>query len=144
MAQAEFRDVLSVVKDRLYTTITQYEKYPSFVDGCKSVSVDRKSPSRVRVTYHVNLMSQELHYVLDHQEDSESGRVEWSLVESNFFKKNTGKWELKTLSGGKTEVCYSLDVEFKIPVPGFILNKLVKGSLPSMVKSFEKQANGRG
>jgi len=142
MAQAEYHDVLSVGKDKLLSAITRYENYPQFIDGCKSVEVKRQPSGVVRVSYHVNLMSQDVMYTLDHHENRETGCVEWSLVESNFFKKNNGKWEVKPAGTGKTDVLYSLEVEFKVPVPGFILNRLVKGSLPGMVKSFEKQANG--
>lgn len=140
MAQAEFREVLSVDKDKLLSVITTYEAYPEFVEGCKAVQVQRNSDGSSRVTYQVTVMSQDISYTLDHREDSSQGTVQWKLVESNFFKKNDGKWEIKQAGKGKSDVVYSLDVEFKVPVPGFILNRLVKGSLPGMVKSFEKQA----
>ena len=139
MAQTEFREVLSVDKDKLLSVITRYEEYPGFVEGCTSVEVNR-SEGKVRVSYHVNIMSQDVKYTLDHFEDPTSGKVEWQLVESNFFKKNNGRWEVKPAGSGKSDVLYALDVEFKVPVPGFILNRLVKGSLPGMVRSFEKQA----
>jgi len=41
---------------------------------------------------------------------------------------------------GKTDVLYELEIEMNFPVPGLIMNRLVKGSLPSMVKGFVKQA----
>jgi len=140
MAQAEFHEVLSVDKDKLFGTITRYEDYPKFVEGCASVNIEKRIPGSVRVQYHISMMSQDIHYTLDHKEDPENGIVEWSLVESNLFKKNDGKWVLKPTGAGKSDVLYAIEVEFKIPVPGFILNRLVKGNLPGMVKSFEKQA----
>ena len=142
MAHAEYRDVLSVEKSKLLCAITQYENYPEFIEGCKSVKVERQPSGVVRVSYHVNLMSKDVMYTLDHRENEDAGTVEWKLVESNFFKKNNGQWEVKPAGTGKADVLYRLEVEFKVPVPGFILNRLVKGSLPGMVKSFEKQANG--
>jgi coenzyme Q-binding protein COQ10 len=140
MGQAEFRDTLKVDQNKLYSVVTHYESYPEFVEGCTSTHVKRESDHRVQVKYEVNVMSKNIEYTLEHREDPKNGRVEWSLIESNFFKKNSGKWELRPLGEGKTEVLYSIDLEFKVPVPGFILNRLVKGSLPSMVKSFEEQA----
>jgi len=140
MAQAEFREVLSVDREKLFSVIEHYEDYPQFVDGCEAVSVERLSDEVIRVHYKVNIMSQDVRYTLDHKGNRETGKLEWSLVESNFFKRNKGCWELKPAGTGKTDVLYSLEIEFKVPVPGFILNKLVKNSLPGMVKSFEKQA----
>jgi ribosome-associated toxin RatA of RatAB toxin-antitoxin module len=139
MAQAEIREVLPVAKDKLWEAIVRYEDYPKFVDGCTRVKVERKATGHARVTYNVSMMK-DVTYTLDHKEDKEKGTVEWTLVDSDTFKKNTGRWELKDAGAGKTEAQYKLEVEFKIPVPGFILNGLVKKSLPAMVKSFEKQA----
>lgn len=141
MAQTEFHDILSVDKEKLISVITRYEEYPQFVEGCKAVKVSPLSEGKIRVEYQVNVMSQNVTYTLDHWEDRQSGKVEWELVDSNFFKKNNGWWIVKSLGNGKSDVMYALDVEFKVPVPGFILNRLVKSSLPGMVKSFEKQAS---
>lgn len=143
MAQAEVHEVLSVAKDKMWDAIVRYEEYPKFVDGCTSIQVERKGPGHARVTYHVSLMK-DVTYTLDHKEDKDKGIVEWTLVESDFFKKNVGRWELKDAGAGKTDVLYSLEVEFKIPVPGFILSGLIKKSLPAMVKSMEKQAKSHG
>jgi len=140
MAQTEFRDVLAVDKEKLLSVITSYEDYPQFIEGCTEAHVQERADGRARVTYRVNVMSQDVNYTLDHFEDPSTGQIRWSLVDSNFFKKNDGHWEVKSLGNGKSDVVYALDVEFKVPVPGFILNRLVKGSLPGMVRSFEKQA----
>ena len=139
MAQAENHEVLPVAKDKLWDAIVRYEDYPKFVDGCTGVKVERKADGHARATYKVSMMK-DVTYTLDHKESKDQGVVEWNLVDSDFFKKNTGRWELKDVGGGKTDVKYMLDVEFKMPVPGFILNGLVKKSLPGMIKSFEKQA----
>jgi ribosome-associated toxin RatA of RatAB toxin-antitoxin module len=139
MAHAEHREVLNVPFQKLWSVITKYEDYPSFVEGCTKVVVDRSKPGNVRATYSVSMMK-DITYTLDHREDQAQGRIEWTYVDSDFFKANSGHWLLKDLGNGKTDATYSLDVDFKIPVPGFILNRLVKGSLPGMVKSFEKKA----
>jgi ribosome-associated toxin RatA of RatAB toxin-antitoxin module len=141
MALAEFHEVVNVDKDKLFAVITRYEDYPSFVSGCSSVKVERKGAGQARVKYQVNMM-RELHYTLDHKEDAVAGKVSWTMVESDLLKKNTGGWELKSVGPGKTDVKYQIDIEFNISVPGFILKKLISGSLPSMVKSFVQKAGG--
>jgi ribosome-associated toxin RatA of RatAB toxin-antitoxin module len=139
MAEAEFHQVLLIDRDKLFQAITSYENYPKFVEGCTGVQVERKGPGQAKVTYRVSMMK-DIVYTLEMTEDNAAGVVRWSLVDSDFFKKNNGVWELKEAGPGKTDVRYKLDVEFKISVPGFILNRMVKGNLPGMVKSFEKQA----
>jgi ribosome-associated toxin RatA of RatAB toxin-antitoxin module len=139
MAQAEIHEVISVDKDKFFETVTRYENYPQFVDGVHSVKVERKGPGKARVSYQMEMMGQEIQYVLDHVEDAAAGTVEWTLVESNFMKKNVGRWDIKAAGAGKADVRYALEIEFKVPVPGFILNRVVKGRLPQMLKEFEKQ-----
>lgn len=139
MAKAEIQETLAVSRDRLYSVITQYEDYPKFVEGCKEVNVKRNGSGETRVTYHVSMIK-DISYTLDHREDGKKNRLEWNLVESDFMKSNTGFWELKDLGNGKTEIRYGVEIEFKFPVPSLILNRLIKGSLPAMVKSFEKRA----
>ena len=139
MAQAEFHQVLSVSKDKLWDAITRYEDYPKFVEGCTSVKVERKAAGHARVTFHVSMMK-DVVYTLDQKEDKDQGLIEWTLVESDAFKKNSGRWKLTDAGTGKTDTHYNVELDFKIPVPGFILNGLIKKNLPVLVKSFEKQA----
>ena len=139
MAQAEITETLGVDRDKFFQAVVKYEDYPQFVDGCSRVSVDRSDPSRPKVTYFVSMMK-DISYTLEHTEDAATGRVTWSLVSSDFFKKNIGHWEIDSAGPGKVKVKYVIDIEFKFPVPGLILNKLVKGSLPSMLRNFEKKA----
>ena len=139
MATAEFKEVLPVDRDRLYAAIIRYEDYPKFVEGCTKVVVDRKPGGKVRCTYHISMMK-DVVYTLDHVENQEKGEVHWKLVDSDTFKMNQGRWKIKSAGEGKTDVDYQVDVEFKIPVPSFLLNRIVKGSLPAMMKGFQKQA----
>lgn len=142
MAQAQFQAVLNVDFERLYQVITQYEKYPEFVDGCNKVKILKSGKNENVVEYHIHLLK-ELSYTLTHRENPDSGRVEWELLKSDFLTLNKGFWQLKKGTENetdKTHVEYQIEIDFKFPVPGFILNRLIKGSLPSMVKNYEERA----
>ncbi len=142
MAKADIHEVLNVDRDKLFATITRYEDYPEFVEGCTGVKVERKGPGEARVTYNVSMMK-DIVYTLDLKEDNAAGTITWTLAESDVFKKNSGAWKIKSAGDGKTDIVYEVELEFKIMVPNMILNRLVKGSLPSMVKNFEKRAQSR-
>ena len=142
MAQAEHVESLNVGKDDLFAAITRYEDYPQFVTGVTKVEVERKGPGRARVTYHVSMMK-DVVYTLDHEEDAAQGVIVWKLVKSDFFKTNNGRWEIKPEGADKCHVKYSLEADFSIPVPGFILKRMIKGNLPDMVKSFENRAKSQ-
>lgn len=139
MAKAQIQEILPVTKKSFFTVISRYEDYPQFVEGCTSVKVERKGVGKARVTFHVTLMK-DITYTLDMVEDEAQGTLSWSLVSSDFFKKNSGTWIVKEIEKDQCDIKYGLEVDFKVPVPNFILNRMVSGSLPSMLKSFEKQA----
>ena len=68
--------------------------------------------------------------------------VNWSLVSGDMMKINNGKWTLKDLGQARTEVTYSLEVEFKgfLPGLGLIEKTLVNTNLPLAMKAFAKKA----
>lgn len=139
MAEASKTITMDVPRDRLWSVITDYEKYAEFVDGVSKVKIVSRETGKVRVEYAISLLSKDITYTLDHAEQGPD-KMSWSLIDSNIMKANSGGWTLKDLGGGKTEVTYSLALDFKIYVPGMILNGLVKSSLPKMLESFEKRA----
>jgi ribosome-associated toxin RatA of RatAB toxin-antitoxin module len=70
-------------------------------------------------------------------------KVSWTLDSGDLFKKNDGEWKLKDLGNGKTEVTYSLDLDFKMFAPSSILSALTSKNLPIMMESFFKRAKSR-
>ena len=140
MAKAEYTQVVNVPLQTFYDTVVDYEAYPKFVDGCKKVEVKRDSDNKAIVKYSVSMI-RDLRYTLEQNENRDEGKMSWKLIESDTQKANEGLWTLKSVEDGKkTEVTYAIDIEFNIAVPSFILGKLVKSSLPMMVRGFEKHA----
>ncbi len=140
MAHAEIEKVLDVSKEKLYQVITDYPKYVDFVEGMKKVSTRKNSDGTVTCDYDLNTMGKEIRYSILLKENESEGSIEWSLIESNFFKKNNGGWKLEAVGKNQVKVKYWLDVEFGISVPSFILGGLVKKSLPGMMDSFYERA----
>ncbi len=134
MAKASKTVEVNVPIQKFWDVIVDYEKYSEFVDGVSSVKVHSKS----KIEYRIELLGKDIHYTLEHHE-SAPNHMHWKMIDSNIFKSNDGSWELKDLGNGKTEVTYSLELEFKIYVPGMVLNGLVKSTLPKMISQFEER-----
>lgn len=139
MAEASKTVEVAVPRERFWDVIVDYPKYPEFVDGVSKVKILASGAGKTRIEYGINLLGKDISYTLDHFEDGPA-TMRWELVEGNILKANNGSWVLKDLGGGRTEVTYSLALEFKIYVPGMVLNGLVKSTLPKMIESFEKRA----
>ncbi|HVJ66093.1 MAG TPA: SRPBCC family protein [Bdellovibrionota bacterium] len=145
MASAELTEVIDLPIRSLFAAITDYDNYPKFVTGMKSVAVSGGGQNKV-VSFDLEMMKR-FQYSVNMREsfDEASGQAEvsWSIKEPGLFKVNNGCWKLKSLGPDKTQVTYSLDVEFSFGVPGFILNGLVKKNIPANIKSFSQWARNK-
>lgn len=141
MAQVVRDKTMKVTSKALFDTITDFKSYPKFLPEVKSAEVKSGgSPKKKLVTFEIEVVKR-FSYTLEFL-ISEPSTVSWKLVDSNFFKTNEGKWELKE-KGKSTDVHYELEVGFGFFVPGFITKTLTEVNLPKMFDSFEKEAMSR-
>jgi ribosome-associated toxin RatA of RatAB toxin-antitoxin module len=140
MARAERTEVYDVSPEKFYQAIVDYRSYPDFVEGVRSIDVQTETADGSMVKFNLSLIK-EISYVLKlaHRPNQE---VSWSLVSGDLMKVNNGRWTLKDLGNGKTEVTYFLEVELKgfFPGLGMIEKTLVNTNLPLTMKAFGKKA----
>ena len=141
MANATRTEIVDVEINKLYEVITDYAKYPDFVDGVSSIKVLSQNETSAKVEYCVNMIKS-FKYTLTITQVKPT-KVSWVLESGDLFKKNDGMWSMKDLGGGKTEVTYSLEVDFKMFAPNSILTALTQKNLPVMMESFFKKAKAR-
>jgi ribosome-associated toxin RatA of RatAB toxin-antitoxin module len=140
MATATRTEVVDVDINKLYDVIVDYAKYPSFVDGVSDVKVISQSETSAKVEYSVNMIKSFKYTLATSQ--TRPTKISWTLDSGDLFKKNAGEWKLKDLGNGKTEVTYTLEVDFKMFAPNSILTALTQKNLPVMMESFFKRAKG--
>jgi coenzyme Q-binding protein COQ10 len=140
MAKAERTETYDVPAEKLYQAIIDYKNYPKFVDGVSKVEVSDESDAGAQVKMFINIIK-EISYTIKLKHEKNKV-VSWSLVTGDYMKSNNGRWTLKDLGNGKTEVTYSLEVELKgfIPGLGMIEKTLVSTNLPMTMKAFAKRA----
>lgn len=141
MAQATRTETVDIEINKLYETIIDYAKYPEYVDGVNAIKILSQNETSAKVEYSLNIIKTFKYIVNTKQE--KPNRVSWSLDSGDLFKKNNGEWKLKDLGNGKTEVTYSLDLDFKLFAPSSILTSLTEKNLPSMMKAFFNRAKAR-
>lgn len=140
MAEASLTKVLACTKDQLKKVIMDYEHYPQHLEGIDKASIVADKGKSKDVLFQLNLIKT-FTYTLRLTETDEG--VSWVLVEGDLFKKNDGSWKLKPVEGGKkVEATYSLNLDFKMFVPGMVTKKLAGSQLPSMMQEFERWAQG--
>jgi len=141
MATASRTEIVDVDINKLYDVIVDYASYADFVDGVSSTKVISQNETSAKVEYSVNMIKS-FKYTLATTQVRPT-KVSWVLDSGDLFKKNDGQWLLKNLGGGKTEVTYSLEVDFKMFAPNSILTALTQKNLPVMMESFFKRAKAK-
>ena len=139
MARVTREKEMNVPREYLANAITAFEFYPEFLP--EVVSVKRLSggtTERQKVAFELEIVKR-FQYTLEF-EIRGLDEVSWRLGESNFFKINEGRWQLKALTAERTHVTYEVEVGFGFFVPGWITKKLTEVNLPKMLESFENRA----
>ncbi len=138
MASAERTEVVDVEINKLYDVITDYSKYPDFVEGVSAIKVLSQNDTAAKVEYSLNMIKS-FKYIINIKQEKPT-HISWTLDSGDLFKKNNGSWKLKDLGNGKTEVTYSLEIDFKMFAPSSVLSALTSKNLPIMMESFFKRA----
>lgn len=141
MATASRTEVVEIDINKLYDVLADYAKYPEFVDGVNEIRVISKNDTSAKVEYGINMIKS-FKYIINIKQERPT-RISWTLDSGDLFKKNDGEWKLKDLGNGKTEVTYSLDLDFKMFAPSSILSALTNKNLPVMMESFFKRAKAK-
>ena len=141
MASASRTEVVDVEIGKIYDVLVDYTKYPEFVDGVSAIKVLSQNETSAKVEYSINMIKS-FKYIINIKQEKPT-RLSWTLDSGDLFKKNDGEWKLKDLGNGKTEVTYSLDLDFKMFAPSSILSALTSKNLPIMMESFFKRAKAR-
>lgn len=140
MASASRTEVMEASVENVFKVLTDYANYPEFMDGVSAVDIIEREGNTAKVKYELNVIKT-FSYVLNLTE-VENESVSWDFDNGDIFSTNSGSWKLEDLGDGTTEVTYSIDLEIKIKMmgTGLITKKLLKTSLPSMMKQVEERA----
>ena len=130
--------VMDVPLAALYRAITDFDSYPEFLTEVVGVKRQGKAGVTEKVTFELEIIKR-FTYTLEFT-IKENEEVSWHLVDSNFFKVNTGKWKLEPQGDKKVKAHYDLDVGFGFFVPGWVAKKLTEVNLPTMFDNFETRA----
>ncbi len=146
MAKIETQHTFKGSLQKVFSGISQYDKYSQYLQEVKKVEVlDPEVKNSVcSVSYHVRLVK-ECFYKL-HMFHEEPNKITWELGESDLFKKNVGTWEFTAQGKTKTQARYTLEVGFKlfIPVPDAMITSLTKATLPGMLEGLQNLINDYG
>lgn len=136
MAEAQTTELFNCSTDEFYKIISDYEKYPEFLNEVRDCKVLKTDGSRKLVEFTV-FMIKEFKYRLWMTEEP-MNKISWVFESGDIFKVSNGSWVLKE-EAGKTRATYAVEAKFTLFVPGPIAKALVSVNLPNMVSSYHKR-----
>jgi uncharacterized membrane protein len=120
--QAEERIVVNATQQRCVEVATDLESYPEWSSEISKVDVtDRDDTGRPRtVGFWAEAFGRATHFVLQYDFDGLPDVLKWKLVEGDIEESLVGEYAFESKDDTTTEVIYRLNVELKVPMPGFV------------------------
>lgn len=138
MASAETSEVFNCTPEQFFKIVTDYEKYPEFLQEVKECKVLKTEGNKKLVEYTVSVVKN-FKYTL-WMTEAANNSVTWEFASGDIFKTSSGSWKMQD-EGGKTRATYHVAATFNLFVPGPIAKALVSVNLPNMVSSYHKRVS---
>lgn len=131
--------------ETLYDVAADVAAYPQWASGVKQVEVlDVDSEGRVdRARFVLEGFVKEITYVLKYSHDRPN-TLSWVAEESDDLKMLEGSYQFDETETGATEVVYSLTVDPKFMMPGFVRRQAEKQIVTTALRGLRKRVAGGG
>ena len=113
--------VVAAEPSTLFAVIVDLEDYPEWVGDLKTVTVtERDKKGRPLVaTFRAAAFGRSSTYTLRYDYSKAPGVLSWVMVQGDLTSKLDGSYTFEPTEGG-TLVTYQLEVELRVPIPGFV------------------------
>ncbi len=141
MAEGTFSTLeIDASPEDLYDVAADVAAYPDWASGVKKVEVlDNDGEGRVdRARFVLEGFVKEIEYVLKYTHDRPN-LLSWVAEESDDLKMLEGSYKFNQTDSGATEVVYSLTVEPKFTVPGFVRRQAEKQIVTTALRGLRKR-----
>ena len=116
------RMTVSATPERCFAVSSDLDAYPQWAADIKEVTVhDRDDQGRPQlVTFRAAAFGRSTSYTLAYDYSAAPNVLSWVQTRGDITSKLDGSYVFEPAAGGGTEVTYHLEVEMKVPLPGFI------------------------
>lgn len=136
MPSASHTEVFNCSVPEFYKIVSDYEKYPEFLQEVKDCKVLKNEGGKKLVEYKVSVIKSFSYQIWTTEQ--EPNLITWTFAGGDIFKTQTGSWKLED-QAGKTKATYSVDATFGVFVPGPIAKTLLSVNLPAMMSAYHKR-----
>ncbi|MBB3601918.1 ribosome-associated toxin RatA of RatAB toxin-antitoxin module [Mycolicibacterium sp. BK556] len=128
--EASPEEILAVVADVESTPV----RSPQYQSAEVLEAYDDGKPHKVKVKIKAAGLTDE--QIVEYQ--WADNVVTWTLVKASQLRSQDGKYTL-TPDGDKTKVRFDLSIDLAVPLPGFVVKRIIKGAMESGTDGLRKQ-----
>jgi ribosome-associated toxin RatA of RatAB toxin-antitoxin module len=139
MATSDSREVvIEASPEEILDVIADVESTPTWSSQCQSAEVleayDSGRPKRVKMKVKSAGISDEqvVEYTWTGNEAS------WTLISAGQLKSQDASYTL-TPDGDKTKVEFDITIDLSVPLPGFVVKRVMKGAMETATDGLRKQ-----
>ena len=120
--QATEHMLVDASPEKCFEVVSNVESYPEWAEDIKHVEVkSRDGDGRpADATFRAGAFGRSSSYTLRYDYSRAPQVLAWKQTEGDMTTKLDGQYAFKAASGGGTDVTYTLEVELRVPLPGFI------------------------
>jgi ribosome-associated toxin RatA of RatAB toxin-antitoxin module len=116
------RTSVAASPEECFAVVADIERYPEWAADIKDVTVhERDGQGRpTSVTFRAAAFGRSTSYTLAYDYSDAPHSVRWELTKGDITTKLDGSYAFDPSEGGGTDISYHLEVELRVPIPGFI------------------------
>jgi ribosome-associated toxin RatA of RatAB toxin-antitoxin module len=116
------RMVVAAPSEQCFAVVSDIERYTDWVGDIKEVTVQsRDAEGRpAEVAFRAGAFGRSTSYTLSYDYSAAPRALAWKQIAGDLTSKLDGRYSFERTDDGSTEVTYTLEVELRVPLPGFI------------------------
>lgn len=144
--QVTERMIIRGTPQHCFDVLTSFEEYPQWAADIKSVLIgERDAEGRaLEVTYRAAAFGRSTSYTLRYDYSGAPGELSWKQVEGDLTRRLDGSYAMIPSGDGATEIVYTLVVDLKVPLPGFVKRRAEGRIMGTALRELRARVEGAG
>jgi ribosome-associated toxin RatA of RatAB toxin-antitoxin module len=128
--------------ERCYAVVTDVERYPEWAADIKLVTVDRRDDEGrpLLCTFRAAAFGRSTSYTLEYDYSDAPHALSWRQTRGDITTKLDGRYTFDPSVGGGTDITYHLEVELRVPIPGFIKLRAASRIMSTALRELKARA----
>jgi hypothetical protein len=143
--QVAERMIIRGTPDDCFGVLSDFERYPDWAADIKAVTVDERDdkgrPSRV--TFRAAAFGRSTSVTLQYDYSAAPRELSWVQVAGDITRRYDGQYRLSPSGDNGTEIVYSLVVDLKVPLPGFVKRRAEGRIMGTALRELKAFVEGR-